>query len=62
MREDHLGDYVGKQQVPCTSNWMDKFAVLTNPILLAIAEAKMLEAAEKHNVTDIMVPRGHGEV
>jgi hypothetical protein len=43
--------------MPCTSNWMDKFTVLIGPILLAIAEAKMLEAAEKHNVTDIMVPR-----
>jgi hypothetical protein len=43
--------------MPYTSSWTDKFIVLINPILLAIAEAKMLEAAEKHNVTDIMVSR-----
>ncbi len=36
------------------------FTVLINPILLAIAEAKMFEAAENANVTDITVPRRPG--
>ena len=35
---------------------MGMFTVLISPILLAIAEAKMVEAAEKNNVTDMIVP------